>query len=165
MIEIIGFAAVLVVIVIVLKSVRGTTPRAAEKPEAVSSADSTRAREKLVGEARLQRSADRDEAQRPRAEKLWARAREHIGDISATARQKGIEVSELDLGMRFDHSAETLYVQIDMSRSDPEFLIWTQDSAGGSAGAPLQRVRRLRSAMEQVSAWVEGQGLDPSVEA
>ena len=144
--------AVVLVVIVVPKLVQGVE----ETPDdPVDVAASASARERIVGTKRLERRAELDASQRPRAEKLWNRVRPKIDALVTIARARGIEVAEVDLGVQFDSASQSLHVQVDFSEADPEFLVWTEErSTGDSSG--LQRVRQVRAMLKQVSEWVEG---------
>lgn len=118
-------------------------------------AASVSARERVVGKKKLERRADLDASRRPRAERLWNRVKEQVDALAIVARASGIEVTEVDLGVQFDTGSESLYVQVDFSEADPEFLVWTEQRATGDSSG-LQRVRQVRAMLERVSEWVEG---------
>ncbi len=144
--------AVVLVVIVVLKvgQVAEVTPG-----DPVDVAASVSARERIVGSKRLERRAELDASQRPRAERLWNRVEEEVDALATIARARGIEVAEVDLGVRFDTASQSLHVQVDFSEADPEFLVWTEERATGDSSG-LRRVRRVRAMIEQVSEWVEG---------
>ena len=121
-------------------------------------AASISARERVVGIKRLERRADLDASQRPRAERLWNRVTAKIDALATVARMSGIEVAEVDLGVQFDSASESLHVQVDFSEADPEFLVWTENRATGDSSG-LQRVRQVRAMLERVSEWLEAHAL------
>ena len=134
-------AVIALIAFFVLKTVRVTEGPARETMADVKSAQ---AREKMYGEARLRRDAVEDVQKRPRAEKLWARVGEKIEALSESARRRGIEVSEVDLGVQLTGEAETFFLQVDYSRVDPEFLIWTEENDSDTSSG-LSRVRQIRA--------------------
>ncbi len=146
--------AALVVIVVL------TFGQAAQVPpgDPADVAASISARERVVGNKRLERRADLDASQRPRAERLWNRVQEKVDALATIARASGIEVADVDLGVQFDSTSESLHVRVDFSAADPEFLVWTEERATGDSSG-LQRVRQVRAMLERVSKWVEGHAL------
>ncbi len=144
--------AVVLVVIVVLKlgQVAEVTPS-----DSVDVAVSVSARERIVGTKRLERRAELDASQRPRAERLWNRVKAKVDALATVARARGIDVAEVDLGVRFDSASQSLHVQVDFSEADPEFLVWTEERATGDSSG-LQRVRQIRAMLERVSEWVEG---------
>ena len=79
--------AVVLVVIVVPKLVQGVE----ETPDdPVDVAASASARERIVGTKRLERRAELDASQRPRAEKLWNRVRPKIDALVTIARARGI---------------------------------------------------------------------------
>ena len=143
--------AVVIVVLVVLKSVRVTEVTPGDPADVAASVS---ARERVVGTKRLERRAQLDASQRPRAERLWNRVQGKVEDLASIARARGIEVAEVDLGVRFESASQSLHVLVDFSQADPEFLVWTEERATGDSSG-LQRVRQVRAMLEQVSEWVE----------
>jgi hypothetical protein len=147
--------AVVFVVILVLKSVQVTevTPG-----DAVDSSASVSAREKVVGTKRLERRAELDASQRPRAARLWNRVSGKLDSLAAIARGRGLEVTSVGLGIQFASASESLHVQVDFSEADPDFLVWTEERATGESSG-LKRVRQVRAMLQHVEEWVEGHGM------
>ena len=122
--------AVALVVILVLKSVKVTevTPG---NPADINASIS--AREKVVGSKRLERRAELDVSQRPRAARLWNRVSGKLDSLATIARGRGIEVSAVDLGIEFASTSESLHVQVDFSEFDPDFLVWIEERATGES--------------------------------
>ena len=146
-------AALVVVTVLTVGRSAKVTPG-----ESAATVASISARERVVGNKRLERRADLDASQRPRAERLWNRVQEKVDALATIARASGIEVADVDLGVQFDSASESLHVRVDFSEADPEFLVWTEERATGDSSG-LQRVRQVRAMLDRVSKWVEGHAL------
>jgi hypothetical protein len=153
MVAAIVIAVVALIAIVVMKSVRVTE---GPVPKTVQDVKSAEVRERIAGAARLRQSADQDVEKRPRAEKLWNRAADHLGRLSASAAEKGIQVAEVDLGSQLSGATETLYVQVDYSGTDPEFLVWTEQKSD-DASSGLSRIRQIRAMVDHVSAWIASQ--------
>ena len=151
MLGILGAAALVIIVIVFMKTVKVSEVDAGDPVEAAASAA---AREKIYGTQRLQRQAKFDAAQRPRVEKLWARVRDKIHTVAEVARAKGIDVTESEFGVQFDGASESLVVQVDASETDPEFLMWIEEQETGESSG-LNRVRQIRVMMERLTEWID----------
>jgi hypothetical protein len=152
MLPILGLVALIVVVFFVVKGVRVTE---GTKTDPVVDARSTAARERVLGQIRLERTASVDAAKRPRAEKFWRRATEPLGEVLQRARTAGVDVVEEDLGVELHRGPEIFYLRVDLTEPDPVFIIWTEDAASGES-SELRRERLIRGMVERVDAWVDG---------
>jgi hypothetical protein len=144
-----GIVAVIVFLKVVsIKEVPRGDPKAVAKSAAV--------RERIYGEARLKKYGDMSAEQRPKAERLWERARGRVDELIAAADAKGMAVFEDDIGVEIKSSTGGLFLNVDVTQLDPIFLMWTEEDETGES-SDLYRIKRLREVTERVSAWIEGQ--------